>query len=441
MKNVLRIVCVLSLLAPMAYGGGIVTNTNQSAEFIRSLNRNASTDIDAVYYNPAAVANFAPGMHLYLSNQTIYQTRTVTSAFPSLNDGNFPGKTFAPAFPNVYLSLNSGKGAISFGIMPIGGGGSAEYTEGLPSFEYTLAGLARGVPASSLNSQLSPYGNINGYSLDANFTGSSVYIGFQENVSYQITSMISVSSGLRYVYASNTYEGYLRDLTLNTSQNPNGSALGTLTSAEVGALLADREVEAARTGSGITGIVGVNFQPREELNLSFRYETITKLTMVNETDKDDVGLFPDGEKIQSDIPGMIAAGANYQIADALRTEASFTYYFNTGVDWESSEDYVNNGFEAGLAVEYNLSSSLLASVGGLMSRSGATDEYQSDLDYSINSNSLGLGVKYLLSPKMYLSAGYSRTFYEEGQNDKSGNFAETYDKTSDVIAIGFGYDL
>ena len=31
--------------------GQIVTNTNQSAQYMRMLTRNASTDIDAVYYN------------------------------------------------------------------------------------------------------------------------------------------------------------------------------------------------------------------------------------------------------------------------------------------------------------------------------------------------------------------------------------------------------
>jgi hypothetical protein len=35
---------------------------------------------DAVYFNPAAVAGLGQGLHLYLSNQTIYQTRTVKAS-------------------------------------------------------------------------------------------------------------------------------------------------------------------------------------------------------------------------------------------------------------------------------------------------------------------------------------------------------------------------
>jgi len=49
----LTFLAVMILLANITFGGGILTNSNQSAQFIRMLSRNASLDIDAVYYNPA----------------------------------------------------------------------------------------------------------------------------------------------------------------------------------------------------------------------------------------------------------------------------------------------------------------------------------------------------------------------------------------------------
>lgn len=36
-----------------AIAGGLVTNTNHSAAFLRNPARDATTDLDAVYYNPA----------------------------------------------------------------------------------------------------------------------------------------------------------------------------------------------------------------------------------------------------------------------------------------------------------------------------------------------------------------------------------------------------
>lgn len=59
------------------FAGGILTNTNQSAQFVRMLSRNASTQIDAVYFNPAGVMQLENGFHIALHNQTISQTRTI----------------------------------------------------------------------------------------------------------------------------------------------------------------------------------------------------------------------------------------------------------------------------------------------------------------------------------------------------------------------------
>lgn len=180
MKKPITFVLQILFLSGMAYGGGIVTNTNQSAEFIRTLNRNASTDIDAVYFNPAGLTKLGDGFHLYLSNQTITQTRTVVGSYPTFNEKTFKGETFAPVFPNIYVAYRSGNLALSAGLTPIGGGGSAEFPKGLPAFEYTLAALAEGIPASALDAKLSPYGTINGYSLNASFSGSSVYLGVRQ---------------------------------------------------------------------------------------------------------------------------------------------------------------------------------------------------------------------------------------------------------------------
>ncbi len=130
---------ILVLLFSFAFAGGIVTNTNQSADFTRTLNRIASTDLEAVFFNPAGLAKLDDGFHLYLSNQTISQTRTITSDVASLNGDKFEGTTFAPVFPNIYMAYKMDRLTFSAGFTPIGGGGSAEYPDGLPSFEAPAA--------------------------------------------------------------------------------------------------------------------------------------------------------------------------------------------------------------------------------------------------------------------------------------------------------------
>ena len=66
-----------TLITGSLFAGGLVTNTNQSAMFTRLQNRNASTGIDAVYYNPAGLTRLGDGFYVSINNQTIGQTKTI----------------------------------------------------------------------------------------------------------------------------------------------------------------------------------------------------------------------------------------------------------------------------------------------------------------------------------------------------------------------------
>ena len=59
------------------WAGGLLTNTNQSVEFLRNPARDAAIGIDGVYSNPAGVAFLCEGIHLSLNLQNAHQTRTV----------------------------------------------------------------------------------------------------------------------------------------------------------------------------------------------------------------------------------------------------------------------------------------------------------------------------------------------------------------------------
>ncbi len=85
MKKQLLLITGLVCLATMAFGGGIVTNTNQSAAWVRTMVRDASTDIDAVYYNPAGLFKLNDGFHFSLNSQTLFQNKDVTDDYQFLN--------------------------------------------------------------------------------------------------------------------------------------------------------------------------------------------------------------------------------------------------------------------------------------------------------------------------------------------------------------------
>lgn len=207
MRKILLLLIGILVTSNLIYAGGLVTNTNQSTAWTRMLARDASVDIDAVFYNPAALVKLKDGFHISISSQTLWQTQTITSAFPYLNEATYIGDIFAPVFPSIYMAWKKGKLAVSFGFNPIGGGGGATFNTGLPTMEIPIAGAA---------AQFAPMG-VTGYTADMFFEGSSIYWGIQLGVSYAITDNISVFAGGRYVMAKNTYQGYLRDITFQTA--------------------------------------------------------------------------------------------------------------------------------------------------------------------------------------------------------------------------------
>ena len=86
MKKLLLISAATLIVSNSTFAGGILTNTNQHAAFLRMLSRGATTEIDGALSNPAGLA-FLPkdGFHVGLSIQSAYQTRNIDASFMTYN--------------------------------------------------------------------------------------------------------------------------------------------------------------------------------------------------------------------------------------------------------------------------------------------------------------------------------------------------------------------
>jgi long-chain fatty acid transport protein len=199
------------MLANFVFAGGLLTNTNQSAQFIRMMSRNASLDIDAVYFNPAGLVKLEDGWHFAAYSQTIFQDKTVECGYPWLNDPSYLGKVTVPVFPTAYAVYKKDKWAFSFGFGPNAGGGSAEFERGLPSFEIPISKV---VPGLAQLAQINPALAVSGYDADLSFSGSSIFWGFQLGATYEINEMLSVYGGVRYMPAKNVYQGSIKNIQL-----------------------------------------------------------------------------------------------------------------------------------------------------------------------------------------------------------------------------------
>jgi long-chain fatty acid transport protein len=232
-----------SLVSGSLLAGGLVTNTNQSASWVRLPSRNASTEVDAAYFNPAGLMKLDNGFHISLSNQTIFQSREIGNSYKGplglfgLNDPIYKGNVSAPLFPSIFAVYKMDKLAFSVGFVPVGGGGGAEFDKGLPSFEMSASDLVPSLASA-------PY-NATGYRLNVYFKGSSIFLGYQGAISYKINDLISVAAGARYVTAKNTYKGYLKDIEVNLASGWTRADL----------IMAGIAGSAADGGDGLQGII------------------------------------------------------------------------------------------------------------------------------------------------------------------------------------------
>ncbi len=487
----------LSLLALtyVVMAGGIVHNTNQSASFIRMPSRDASLGIDAVYYNPAGLTQLRDGIHFSLSNQYITQLRTINSTFPTLNRTEYEGGVTAPLFPSVYGVYKMGKWAFSAGVNPIGGGGSASYEKGLPSFEYELSTL---VPM--LQGQLAPldqaiqsmtgadpgFRNITGYNVDLNFDGSSVFWGIQLGASYELTDKISVFLGGRYIIANNTYTGYLKNYTIDAPEayggtqkpgdylrfiagqiqpfDPTNAAVLNGTASVLDERTANLEVDDEQTGSGFAPIVGVNFMLTDNFNIGIKYEHKAAINLKHKTGKADL-QFPDETELSSDMPSMLSLGASFAPIGSLRLNGGFHYYIDRAADYGKvksdqivdevriiefyggNKELIDNNFwEAAFGVEYDINDQFLVSAGYLRTQTGVNDKYHSDLSHSLSTNSVGTGLRYAITSSVAVNLGAMFTFYEPFTKEfpavqQMPPYKEEYKRTATTFAIGIDVSL
>lgn len=207
MKKTLLVSAMISAMALTSFAGGLLTNTNQSAQFVRMLSRNASTQIDAVYFNPAGLIKLEDGWHFAIHNQSIFQEKTVNSKFPLLNNGEYIGDVKAPVFPSAFAVYKMDNLAFSLGFGPNGGGGSATFERGLPSFEIPLTKVVPGLAG------LGALGyNVTNYDANLYFDGSSIFWGIQAGATYKMSDMLSVYGGVRYMPSTNTYAGSIKNV-------------------------------------------------------------------------------------------------------------------------------------------------------------------------------------------------------------------------------------
>jgi long-subunit fatty acid transport protein len=87
-----------------------------------------------------------------------------------------------------------------------------------------------------------------------------------------------------------------------------------------------------------------------------------------------------------------------------------------------------------LGTEYKINDRFLVSAGGQITRTGVTDNYQSDMSFSLNSYSIGFGGAMNITSNLRLNIAYFFTNYSDWtkRSDNYNNLNTTGDKSKDI---------
>jgi long-chain fatty acid transport protein len=491
MRKLLTFVASLFITGSLL-AGGLVTNNNHSAMFTRLQNRNASTGIDAVYFNPAGLTKLGNGLFVSINNQTITQTQTVNSNYQFLSGTprKYVGDVSAPIFPGVYVVYNTGKLSFSAGFNPIGGGGGAKYKTGLPSFEMPIADIPPSLSSQGISTTQ--------YSADIYFKGSSVYFGYQANVGYKINDKISVAVGVRFVSASNKYNGYLKNIKINPVYPAFGAGFTggmvlasdfftagatTLSTLAAGAsafvaglqpiitagagatpLSSGTAVGLSATQIGqiqqILGAAGLTPAQIGAISIAAAQGTLnaaapgftSKAAVMSANAAATKDITVDASQSGTGITPIISA--NFSPCENL--DISVKYEFKTDIDLKTKVKNNNGGgiFVDGQTIIGDMPAELsigldFKPINKLLISASFNQYYDKNVDYdgsaTVNINEIdhnfleyGLGLEYGLTEKLRISAGWSHTTTGVNQAYQSD---QSFSTNTNSIGLGFGYRI
>ena len=388
MKKILTCVGGVALsfaLISSAYAGAIDNKTNWSAEYIRTLNRNAATDYaDIAAYNPAGTVKLHEGLTLNGSIQFL------SKEYENIISGSSLESDEPSYIPGIFGVYNKGKWSVFGAFSNYGGGGKIDFTKG----NFTTYGVQLLVIGKSGGTLVAPG--------PQQLNAESRYLGYTIGGAYSVNDMFSFSLGLRYIDAFTEAEGS-----------------ATVLDAIPPVMPLPVRLSFEEEGSGWGAIFGVNLAPNDQVNIGIRYETETNLDLEATIKEDTSGLLPlllgisNGKERPRDLPALLGLGVSYRITPRLRTEVNLTYYFNEDADWGGAENLVDNGYDAGITFEYIFTDKITGSIGYIHTELGVDPQDMSSENPELDANTIGAGIAYAFNEKFHTNISIGNSFYKD----------------------------
>lgn len=478
-KSILAVVAMVTMVSA-AFAGGPMTNTNQSAHFLRSVARGTSLSTDAVYTNPAGVVFMDNGFHIGISDQMAAQTRTITSTYApfAMNGGSdtkqYKGEVFSPFIPSLHFAWKHNRWAVMAGIGVNGGGGSLKFKDGLASFERQFAVLPGAINQLGGSMGLSA----SAYNMNMNLTGKSMTLAFNVGAAFRITDWLSVAAQLRIGVTSNSYVGHMKNINVvvngqstpasglfTNAYNQMAAKLEQLIAAgmgdsetaqmlQVGMQAAgegavktmDHTLDVKQKGVSVSPIIALAFHKGQwDASIKYEFKMATELEIESApvSAKDPVinAIFADGTKVKAETPALLALAVSRNCGP-VKITAQWHHYFDKDAQNSFSPVIEGNTNEYMLGVEWSITDRLLVSAGTQRTQLNMNEDAYSDMNFSISSWSVGIGMAYRFCEAVCLNVGYMPTIYDEVTSKGMASglpYTDVYQRTSH--AWGIGLDL
>jgi long-chain fatty acid transport protein len=139
---------ILMLAASPLYAGGIINKNNQSADYIRTLNRQAATDYaDIAVYNPAGIMQMDSGAYAKLD--VLYFAKDYSNTIPNAAFAPFNqpfgelGQDTPSTIPAFFAVYKQERWAGFFAFTIPAGGGELDYDDGSARTVQLAGGIAQ----------------------------------------------------------------------------------------------------------------------------------------------------------------------------------------------------------------------------------------------------------------------------------------------------------
>ncbi len=413
--------------------------TNHSAEFVRTLNRNTSTDPDAAFYNPAGLAFMKEkGLYVSFNTQTLYAKRAHTmdyyavsvsaqaptatqvsqSWFKDCLPDEYSAELTAPVLPSFDVVWKDRDWAVFFDMSVMQAATDMTFPQGLAVMDWgNLATKEVSLAYQSAN-------RLEEYNRNAIAVRNEMYLGFTLGGAYRVLDWLSAGGGLRYISANGNMKikmDNIRYVMNGSLEYPDESVwdIDTDTEGHGFGLIASSHFKPGRLVSYLKGL-DATIRAEYYLPMALKKKTNSFLVPSTLEASGALDIFKDGspgKQMTYLAPGngnselkvtyapSLHMGLAYTFLDRIKVETSAELSFRQLRDLDGREDDYTFGYRVGAGIEYKLLPQVVVSAGYLYNNFGIKPEKRNEADTLLRNHQIGGGMGMRVTDRLDVNIG------------------------------------